>query len=429
MMDIAKDPRRFIAAITGGVVTGPFAVLGTALRWLFVFYRQLVQHRAFLRAAGMAYISLIAIVPLLMLVFGVLGATGLLVPNRAAIEELLFRTFLGDIPEIRDFLFPALLDIDLPALGIVGVVGLLVATGRLYLNVETAYNDVYGTPVSRNFWQRVLNFYFVLTAVPVAIGVIAVGTQGLWALPTVSRVASPLVTFVMLLSALKLFPCRPVTWPAAISGALASAVLLEGGVRLFPLYVRVFASDDPLRIVYGSLGLIPVFLLWLYLLWVFVLLGVVVAYTTQNFRSLEAIEFELHETETRFVQAPSVGMALEVLVLVGTNFEAGRGPLGVDALTAAVECPPRELHQVLKVHEAGGFVIEVETGWILARPPEHIALEAVFNAWRTHAWIRHGASDVVGDAVHKVLVDRFQGTLADAMKWWSPGSAAPSPSP
>jgi membrane protein len=374
--------------------------------------------KAFIRAGGMAYITLVALVPVLVLIFGVLHATGLLEPNQEAVEQLLTATFLSDIPEVREFLLPGLMGVDLAALGIVGVIVLLIVSSRLYLMVENAYNGIFGAFVDRPLGQRLLNFYFTLTLLPVGLGVALLGTEDLLGGFRFGPWLTTVVTFGMLLAALKLFPCTRVRWRASIAGALVSTVLLMFGGQLFPLYVRLFASDNPLQVVYGTLGLIPVFLLWLFLLWVFVLIGVEVAYIGQNFRSLAEAEFEQSEHDQKPFRVPSVPLAIEVASHIGRSFQEGRGPLDLDALAGPTGCQSRDIRHVVYVLEKGGFVLRTDEGWTVARPTAEIRLEAMARHWREMTSVRPEERDPVGDAFYAAIGERFSGTLAEAIEKW-----------
>lgn len=397
------------------------------VRWVVVFYRQLQRDQAFVRAAGMAYTTLVALVPLLLLAFGVLGAAGLLDTEREAIEGLLFGTFLGDIPEVREFLLPGLMQVDLGTLGAVGVVGLLVVASRLFIMVERAYNDIYGVRVERSFLARILNFYFTITAVPLLAVAALVATQD--ALSHVDGGVrlfawiGPFALFGVFLTALKLFPCTRVRWRAALAGAGTSTVLVHLAGKVFPWYVQVFASDDPLRVIYGSVGIIPVFLLWLYCLWIFVLLGVEVAFVTQNFHGLLEAEREQWERSRAVVRSLDVSAALEVAVHVAAAFQRGAGPVEVDALAAACGLAPRDLRAVMAVLERDKLVVRVGEGWLLSRPPESIPLARVAGAWRLATSVRKGGEDPVGDAVGEALGEALQGSLADGVRRWL-GAAA-----
>ncbi|MBW1880870.1 MAG: YihY family inner membrane protein, partial [Deltaproteobacteria bacterium] len=413
------DPRALYHQLTSSEGGRPgLAIPRAVVRWAVLFYRQMEADKAFIRAGGMTYITLVALVPVLVLIFGVLHATGLLEPNQEAVEQLLTATFLSEIPEVTEFLLPGLMGIDLAALGIVGVIVLLIVSSRLYLMVERAYNDIFGAYVDRPLGQRLLNFYFTLTLLPVGLGVALLGTEDLLGGFPLGRWLTTAVTFGMLLAALKLFPCTRVRWRASIAGAVVSTILLMFGGQLFPLYVRLFASDNPLQVVYGSLGLIPVFLLWLYLLWVFVLIGVEVAYVGQNFRSLAEAEFDQSEYDQKLLRVPSVPLAIEVAARVGRSFQEGGGALDLDVLASATGCPSRELRPVVHVLERGGFLLRTEEGWTVSRPASEIRLEEIVRHWREQTSVRPEERDLVGDAFYAVINERLSGSLADAIERW-----------
>lgn len=394
-------------------------------RWALVFYRQLAKDQAFIRAAAMAYQTLIALVPVLLLVFGVLGFTGIVQRDREALETLIFETFIADIPEVREFIMRGIGDLDLTALGIIGVAGMVIFAGRLFLLVEHTYNLVFGTRVKRSWAYRLLNFYFAMTLVPLLFTVAAVSTLRLaddYGVAAWARfLLEPLTTFVVLLAALKLFPTVQVRWRAAFTGAAVSA----GGILLarwgFRLYLQWFKTDDPLTIVYGTVGLLPVFLLWLYLLWIMVILGVEVAFVAQNFRSLWEVERMNAERDEGQVRGPRLHTAIELLAWSGWYFQQGEGPVSSTELARRVGLVARDVEPVLVVLAKAGFLLEVTDGWSLSRPPEAITMGQVVDAWRRGASLEREerrvetrAEEEVARALERVLPP----TLADAIDRW-----------
>lgn len=399
------------------------APLQAVVRWSIVFYKKLRRDRAFVRAAGMAYATLIALVPFLLLVFGILSATGLLENNKDTIEIVLFGTFLGDIPEVQEFLLPGLLAVDLNALGVAGVVGLVFVASRLMLMIEGAYSEIYGVPVERPFYIRILNIYFLVTALPLLALTVIITTKN-----TLSQVdvdtsglsltmLSPLVLFGVFLGALKLFPNTRVRWRPALVGALVSTVLVSVLSRIFPWYVSVFGSDDPLRIIYGSVGIIPVFLLWLYLLWMFVLFGVETAYVIQNYSSLVLAEQEAWEQERSAVQALDVSVAVEVAMRVAKDFEAGTGPTDPEELAHEMSLSVRRTWEVLAVLTQDGLLVKTDECYTMARPPSTITVAQVVGGWRRNTSVR-GSGDPVSSRIYEALVREPEGTLHDAVERW-----------
>ena len=105
---------------------------------------------------------------------------------------------------------------------------------------------------------------------------------------TAARFLAPLGIQVLGLVLMnKLLPRTNVTWKAALVGALFTAVVLEAGKFGFVRFAKTMLLDSYSG-VYGSLGLIPLLLIWIYASWLMVLLGAEIAFAVQNLRVLEA---------------------------------------------------------------------------------------------------------------------------------------------
>jgi YihY family inner membrane protein len=388
------------------------------VRWGWLFYRELQRDRAFVRAAGMAYATLVALVPGLVLVFGVLGATG---SDMGEVTAQLLDQLFGEVPQVRDVLMPGLVGVDLGALGVVATGGLLFVAGRLYLNVELAYNDIFGTTVRRSAIARLLNFYFTITVIPV---VVVFTVHATWKVAlgygyndALAWLASVL-ELALLVAALKIFPSVHVRWGPAIVGGVTSFVLVELGRRGFALYVTLVAADDPLRVVYGSLGLLPVFLLWVYLLWVSVLLGVEVANVLQNYTSL--VEAEVDIALDRHGHAPQVDVALAAAAWAGWHYEQGLGPASTAFLARRAGVEHRVMERAVAALGKSGHLVPVGDEVVLARPPRQVSLVELVAVCRASNPIR--SMDTLVSELDEAL--SLRGSLADAIERW----CAPDPS-
>ena len=76
--------------------------------------------------------------------------------------------------------------------------------------------------------------------------------------------------------------------------------------------------------------------------------------------------------------------------------------------------------------ERGGIVVKAADGWMVARPPDQIALLEVVTAWRNLTALRLDADDPVGEQISAFLTERLEGDLADAARRWLP-KASPRP--
>jgi Ca2+-transporting ATPase len=128
-----------------------------------------------------------------------------------------------------------------------------------------------------NWWRLPLKSLGLLgiTASAVLIGILLPAVVGLagrelanylefpqWAFALMFRLIPGLVLFYGLIMIYKLAPSRPTRFSEVWLGALAATVLIWLGQRLFLVYATNLANFD---VLYGSLGGIVAFLLWLYL--------------------------------------------------------------------------------------------------------------------------------------------------------------------
>lgn len=392
------------------------AALRAAVRWVLVFYRALSQDRAFERAAALAYGTLLSLVPSMMIVWGVLHATGLFEQDRDQIESLVFGTFLGDIPEVRDVLVPGLNDVNLGAIGAVGTLGWLYVAFRIYMTMEEAYCEMFRVPVTRTLPRRLLHFYVAITAVPVlgllvyfAIADIA-DRYGFPLWGTIASVLTPVIVLTMAIKALPNTNVRLV--PALLGGAVSGLLVLAGGWA-FALYVQTFGSRDPILLIYGSLGIIPVFLFWLYLLWVFVLLGVEVAHVAQDYRSLLRAEREQRLRAEEAGRMPALDTAIEVLAALAQAFRSDGGPVAEKALAERCGLPEHRVLEILRVYATGRYVVRGESGWVVGREPLDVTLHELAEHWHRETTLRR-APTPLGERIGDALRGCLSGTWAEA---------------
>lgn len=415
-VDVLPSPlMRLLSRYQDHPLVGPVRVV---FRMGWLFYRNLQKDKAFVQAAGMAYATLMGMVPLLVLVFGLLGTLGILQDpgQQEAVYDALFGALFGDVVEIRNALQPFLEAIDFRALGLASTVVLLVVAARLFLMVERAYSDIFQVRVDRNLGRRILNFYFAITGVPI---VMVLSIEGAWSfgMPELQKSFVAVLQFVLLLGALKFFPCTKVRWAPALVGAASSWGLLQLGGWGFTRYIAWSYADPDyaLRAFYGSLILVPIFLLWLYVFWIIVLLGVEIAHVMQNYTSLLDAELEARARD-RGLRAPSVANAFELLAVVARRFESGEGPSALDDLLGDVQLSGFDIREVADTLVEAGFLLTTDEGWVLGRPANQIALQEVADRWRELTGL--GGRESILEDVHS---RSHPGTLQDGLsRWYAP---------
>ena len=91
-----------------------------------------------------------------------------------------------------------------------------------------------------------------------------------------------------------------------------------------------------MALIYGSLGLLPVFLLWLNVLWTIVLVGVEVAYVREHWALLVEQQRQWVIDPNAERRHPDIFFALAVLHVIGNRYLCGQGACSIDQITDAL---------------------------------------------------------------------------------------------
>ena len=203
----------------------------------------------------------------------------------------------------------------------------------------------------------------------------------LTAMPFLGSLMFQVLPVVVLCLTLALFymliPNTKVQWWAALPGGLIAGVLLHLLNLVSVMYVSRVVSTSK---IYGSLGLILVFMMGLYSLWLILLFGAQVAYAFQNRRSyLEEKQIEnINQRGREFV-------ALRLMTCVGQRFVQGEGPPNLLEIGEQLCVPTRMVQQIMHTLAAARLVVETagaEPAYLPARPLETITCHDILLAMR-----------------------------------------------
>jgi YihY family inner membrane protein len=264
-------------------------------------------------------------------------------------------------------------------IGPIGVALLVWTALTLLSTMERSLNSIFDAPASRSLWRRVLLYWSAVTLAPVLLVVaMYIGRQAeaasqqwvvlRWLAAVVSWLAPGIVGVLVLGGLYKLMPNTHVPFAFAALGAVAVVPVWMVAKWAFGLYVGYFTRHASL---YGALGVVPLFLLWVNLSWWFFLLGAQVAHTAANVDRLAG----LHPGDRLVISALDM---LAVAVAVAEPFHAGKGPVEVRQIAARVRLPLETVQRLLRRLTDGDVLLRVERrrrqAYSLARPPETISL-------------------------------------------------------
>ena len=138
--------------------------------------------------------------------------------------------------------------------------------------------------------------------------------------------------------------------------------------------------------VYGTLGLVPIVLIWVYYVWLVVLLGAEVAHAAQNLHHLERLDGgRTLPLERELADKVNGTVAARLLVAVVAEFQRGGKGLTRAALASRFDVGEIVVERIFRRLKEHGLVLEVEgdaEGYLPARPPAAITLADVLLAFR-----------------------------------------------
>lgn len=255
-------------------------------------WRHFSEDRLFDEAASLSYTSLLSMVPLLAVVFGVASAFPVFQQWSEQLQSFVFTNFVpasGD--QIQAYLVVFLESVS--RLTLPGTLFLIVTALLLMLRIERTFNLIWRVPTARSIRNRVVMYWAVLTLGPLALGAaIALSAQ-----PAFEQVAAGVSThsnwrafgifslsWLMFTLMFLLVPNRRVRFTHAVVGAFVSALLFGLAKQAFVTYV----AKASFNVIYGALATIPIFLFWLYLVWIVILLGASLAASLTTFNDRKA---------------------------------------------------------------------------------------------------------------------------------------------
>ena len=307
-------------------------------------------------------------------------------------------------------------------LGTVGPVGIVLLVWTvivLLTTMERSLNRIWGAPRVRPLGKRMLLYWSVVTLCPLlliaAVYLGELGVKGLenapvlsWPVAAIEWIAPVLIGIVTLAILYKLMPNTMVRfgWVLAAAAVVTPAFLIaKWGFSLYVKHLVVHGS------VYGALGLLPVFLVWVNLSWMLFIFGAVLAHTLENFRDLRAAE-----SAEKFIESPSARVA--AAVLVAAPYEAGRGPVSVREIAARLGLPVGAVERIMERLSAIRAVSRIEgpvPAYVLARPAAKIPMTEILEI-DSHD---HASQHDEFDAEIAAAIESFRGRAHGALAGWT----------
>lgn len=389
--------------------------------WVMVG-RSFVRNRCPVRASALAYSSLLAMIPMLALVLSVttsilksqgqeyirkfvdqmvehvtpyVGAEVSAEPaNESAMAQRraeAARAREEAAGKIHEFIERT----QTGTIGATSAVLLLFVAITMLSRIESTFNDIWGVARGRSWYMRIVMYWAAITLGPImlitALGFTTTaqlqfsGASQLRVLLDLPMVRS-LIGIVLPLLQLSLtfgmvyllLPNTRVQFSAAMVGGLTGGLLWFLNNKLSVLFVSRITSNNA---VYGSLGMLPVFMIGMYFGWLILLFGAQVAYAYQN--RVAYLQERLAEGVS---QSGREFAALHLVTHIARRFHRGEPPPSGTELATSCRVPGRLVTQLLFTLTQANLVREVidrESRYAPARPLDQISVLDVLQVLRT----------------------------------------------
>ncbi len=347
-----------------------------------------VVKRLQLHAQALTYDTLLALVPLLVVVFAaVSGFGGGVEQLRGQLESVIIANISGTDAmraTVAEYLHDFLANVRTGSISAVAVVLLIYSTTSLLGHIEYAINSVFGIKGMRPWLARLVTYWAVLTLGPLLMLASFAMTAAFQTTGVATIVHSkglsgllltllPLtVTWVAFLCMYLVVPRVRVRFSSALFGAIVAGSLWSVAKYGYAIYAK---NAVTIQNIYGSLAIIPLFILWVYVSWLLVLVGAQLAFAYQN-----AATFEKEELARKASPAYRARVACRLFLEVAKDFLAGRPPTEPERVSHDLEIPRRLLEMLATDLKAGGYLREVEgAGLVPAKDLERVSIGDILD--------------------------------------------------
>ena len=337
------------------------------VRIIYMVIKGIKRDNIYIKASALTYFTILSVIPMLALAFGIAKGFSLQDELRAQII-MQFHNQEQVMTWILDFANKMLEQANGGWIAGVGIALLFFTVVQLLTYVENTFNSIWRVDETRAWYRKVTDYLAIIILLPIILiassSVTVLATTRLndllsqsnmleWLKPMVSFLIR-LVPFILLCTlataAILGMPNTRVKLRPAIIAGLAAGIALQ---VLQILYVESQMGISKLGTLYGSFAAIPLLMIWVQMSWVIVLVGGQLSYYLQNITRYE-FEFDVQTVSPRQKKR----LSLLVLHSLTNDFIQGVKPRSPEEISLELSLPVRTVHDCLDQLHASGLATE-----------------------------------------------------------------------
>lgn len=333
-----------------------YSFLIRQIRIILVAFKGFMDNRVSLRASALTFYTLLSMVPIAAMGFGVAAGFGF----DRKLEEFIVANFKGQ-EEVMNWIinmsYDVLEGVEGGLLAGIGLIVLIWSVMQVLTNIENSFNAIWEVKKARSFVRKLSDYLAIMLIAPLLIIIsssvsvyISTRLESVAQNVEVIQNVSPYLesafrllpyTLVWLLFTIiyMIMPNTKVNFKyALIAGIIAGTIfqVTQWGYIHFQIGVSTYSA------FYGTFAALPLFLAWLQISWLIVLLGAEISFAYQNVKKyeFEAGSLNISNHDKRLI-------SLFLMRNIIKNFQEGNEPLTSTELSRELGIPMRLVRDML----------------------------------------------------------------------------------
>jgi membrane protein len=381
-------------------------------RWKAFFIRQLrvfvlavrryTEDRCMQRASSLTFYSLLSIVPVFAMIFGIAKGFGF----DKLLEKQLYNEFSGQqavLDRIINFSHSLLAQTQGGVIAGIGLIVLFWSVLKVLNNIEAAFNEIWEVHEGRRWSRKFSDYMSVMLISPILVVLsgsatvfiqtrVTAVTERLRVLDMIGPVIflllkfTPYILIWVLFSLIYLImPNTKVSYKAAVPAGIIAGTLYQLAQWA---YIGFQIGAARYSAIYGSFAALPLFLMWIQISWWIALFGAELSYSYQN---IDSYEFDPEQLNI----SPGYRKLLTLYVFhrIVKHFLNGEPPLKSDEISNRLDMPTTVVKRILADLVESGLVSEIivagneDVAYQPARDIHQLTISAVLET------LEHSGSD------------------------------------
>ncbi len=339
------------------------------LRVILLAVREFRGNQCQLNASALTFYTLISIVPITAMAFGIAKGFGL--------DQVLEKQLLGKFPgqektigQIIDFANNLLRNTNGGFVAGIGVIVLFWTVISVLNNIENSFNDIWGVKKGRSFGRKLSDYlsimlicpFFIISSAGITVFIasqiemIIEKLSFLGALSPMILFSLNILPYIMVWALFTfIYVFMPNTKVNIISGLIGGIIAGTVYEIVQIIYIRFQIGAGNANVIYGSFAALPLFLIWLQLSWRIVLFGAEVSFAHQNVDTYE-FEHDCLNVSYGFKRLLSLRIVCEAV----KRFSLAQKPITAKQVTEELDIPIRLARDILYELAQAGIIAELK---------------------------------------------------------------------